>query len=113
MTSDHKPITEAELKEMEREYGLERGHLPAMTRLIAEVRRLRAILTGCHGHDADCEYVTGIIGLPGANSVFCQCRRTEEKPCDWPGCDGIETIGCPHPHRHFKDGYWLDDGSEM
>jgi hypothetical protein len=36
------------------------------------------------------------------------------EPCENPSCDGVkDDKNYGDAHRHFKDGRWLDDGSEM
>lgn len=137
MPSDHKPITEAELKEMEKcvedannaestkdwigvaEVGVIK-HLP---RLIAEVRRLRAALeVYAHPYRWDVDAGAGLgevvfiqppehLDAPGYELA----RKAlgwdpPSEPCDNPSCDGVKE---PDGHRCFKDGCWLDDGSEM
>lgn len=140
-TKDHKPLTEAELKEMEAYcHGAEArgdyvGYAPG---LIAEVRRLREgnqKLTMALTSYAMQSNWSDFTSLPSKKTVpqvwdhpgpgyreapGYQLARDAlgwgppPEPCDNPSCDGVKddkTFG--DAHRCFKDGRWLDDGSEM
>lgn len=140
MTSTHdpKPLTEAELKEMEAMTWAE-GDLGELLdqrdRLIAEVRRLRAqvseygdalMLYGAAsswGSDSGAGIDTQVwepANPEYRNQPGYQRARealgwgSPDEPCDNPSCDGVKgdkTFG--DAHRCFKDGRWLDDNEEM
>lgn len=135
---DHKSITEAELKGLAGmvEAGVfAYDHDPNLVgRLIAEVRRLREALTSYaevsnwwHGQPL------GEPSTQGRRHVLWEHPHPDYRnapgyklarlalgwgppaePCENPSCDGVrgdKTYG--DAHRCFKDGRWLDDGSEM
>lgn len=133
--SNHKPITEAELKEMEHLYPLvpcracgDSGEM--IVRLIAEVRRQRVALTS-YAEASNWTWQSGDMATD-AKDTFCpphpDYRHADgyklareaigwdppDEPCDNPSCDGVkDDITYGARHRCFKDGCWLDDGSEM
>lgn len=130
-TPDAKPITEAELKEMEvrtrwiRIYSVDVS--AEWQRLIAEVRRLREALEH-YGTEALWDYQSGdsaenwkdtfrplrpdLSEEPGYKlaRLALGWQYPPPQPCANPKCDGVED---GTQHRCFKDGRWLDDGSEM
>lgn len=136
MTSDYKPITEEELKEMDKAATFVMGYAPNgvardWLRLISEVRRLRSALE-LYATPSQWAVAWSYRGRTFTNVLFAPDRldlRNGEgyllardalgwgppiKPCDNPSCDGVKddkTFG--DAHRCFKDGRWLDDGSEM
>lgn len=119
VTAQPKPISEEELKEME-DIGLgaeiEGVNVP---RLIAEVRRLRDALVKVSDTAAEAEY--DYDSAQAANVHYCGQVAREAlgwpergRPCDNPSCDGVkDDKNYGDTHRCFKDGRWLDDGSEM
>ena len=126
MTTDRKPITETELKEWEREmepWGfLDVGpsEREVIERLIAEVRRLRGIkrlsLDDIESvleeqEYPECEIASIMVGMAdrlGSARYRGHTDLGHNEECGNTDCDALG----PHP-RCFKDGRWLDDGSEM
>lgn len=135
--SSPKPLTEAELKEIAdgcHPWGVYEDW-EVVLRLIAEVRRLRAQVTeygdalmlygaaSSWGSDSGAGIDTQVwepANPEYRNQPGYQRARdalgwgSPDASCDNPSCDGVKgdkTFG--DAHRCFKDGRWLDDGSEM
>lgn len=138
---DHKPITEAELAEMEAwltRVGAQSDS--QMRRLITEVRRLHGVV---ESYAVESNWIWGtdtMDPIPGhwrvaffvpphpdyRNAPGYKLAREAlgwgplDEPCDNPSCDGVkDDPNYPGDgpdgmvHRCFKDGHWLDDGSKM
>lgn len=135
MPNDHKPITEEELKEWEQEmepWGMlsEGPDIEGVIkRLISEVRGLREAL-GTYGelsswvdmfaHGIEYHAFTparqDARNAPGYKlaRLALGWEYPPPEPCPNPSCDGIKDDKTYNDaHRCFKDGRWLDDGSEM
>lgn len=128
MTTD-KPITEADLKEMEERWYRRDSHDDDTPRLLAEIRRLREALEH-YGSGALWWYPTcggvgskkthfeplraDLRGEPGYKlaRLALEWKYPPPEPCPNPKCDGIAGEDGTQ-HRCFKDGRWLDDGSEL
>lgn len=107
------PISEGELKEMEQAAGPDPWWSDG-----------DMVLSGAH--EADIGVIASAAGVDNAKliaklprliaEVRRLCKQIEEsgQPCENPSCDGVmPKTDCPHPHRCFKDGRWLDTNEEM